>query len=481
MGKVKTAVIWSIIEKFGLQAISLIIGLFLARLLSPADFGLIGMTSIFISLSNVFIEAGFSNALVRKLDRDDYDLSTAFYFNIIVGVIMYSILYIVAPYIASFFDEQILCSLIRIIGLNVLFNSLCIVQHAQLIADLKIREKTIIGFLTQIPIGLLTIFLAYKGLGVYALAVQSVGGCFLSTFLLWHFVKWRPSLKYSQKSMKYLWGFGSNIIAANLIGTIFNEIYSLLIGKKFGKQELGYYTKGRSLAMYPNMVFIGVIQNIALPILSKYQDKTSEMLSEYRNMAKLMNGIMSIVSGLLIVIAAPLIIMLWSDKWIDSIWIFQFIIIINILSPFGTLNLILLQVINKTKYTLKLEYIKKPVAILIILFLIPYGIKGLLYAQLLMAIFETFLNATAPKKFINYKYRWQLYDLIQYLYPILISCLLSFSILSLFKVNVLFQLIIGSVAYLSAYTFILLIRKDTVFYPYLNKFLNEKFLKKLLS
>ena len=215
-------VIWSLFDRLGAQFVTFIIGIVLARLLTPADYGLVGIIAIFIAVSNVLIEGGFSNALIRKLDRTESDLSTAFYFNVVVGIFLYVLLFFLAPFIATYFEDPLLIPLLRIIGLNVFFNSLCIVQNAILTAELNIKLQTLISLCSQIPMGIIAIYLAYKGFGVYALAIQSVGYTFIKTILFWCFARWRPITGFSKDSFNYLLSFGSKLVGANLIGTVFN-------------------------------------------------------------------------------------------------------------------------------------------------------------------------------------------------------------------------------------------------------------------
>lgn len=241
------AAFWSLVDKFSTQAVSFIISIILARLLTPTDYGIVGLMSIFLVISNVFIDAGFGNAIIRKTDRTAADLSTAFYFNISISCIIYIILWFLAPYISLFFNEPLLVPLVRIASFNLVLGSLCIVHQALLTVDLRIKEQTYIALISQIPAGIIAIFCAYKGLGVYSLAIQALIASLVKCLAFWYVAKWAPHRVFSKDSFRYLMGFGSKLVCANVIGVAFDKIYSVLIGKYIGKAQLGYFTKAEAL------------------------------------------------------------------------------------------------------------------------------------------------------------------------------------------------------------------------------------------
>lgn len=294
MKKSVSATIWSVLDRIWAQIISFFIGIVLARLLTPDDYGLVGISMVFIAFSNVFIEAGFSNALIRKLDRTNIDYSTAFHFNTLMGVAMYAVLYFGAPWIADYFDDKQLIPLTRLVSITVVLNSLCIVQNAILTAEFRMREQAIINIVSQIPSGLLAVYLAYIGWGIYALAVNTILASFIRTVMFWIVTKWWPSWEFSMESMRYLWGFGSKLIGANFLGTVFNEIYTLLIGKYVNKTDLGFYSKGRSLSTQPETICNGVIQKVSLPLLANVQNDANLLREKYRELTKMVTCVMTI-------------------------------------------------------------------------------------------------------------------------------------------------------------------------------------------
>lgn len=466
MRKSYAATIWSVLDRVWAQAIGFVIGIILARLLTPEDYGLVGISLVFIAFSNVFIEAGFSNALIRKLDRTNTDYSTAFHFNAIMGILMYAVLFFGAPWIADYFDDQQLIPLTRLVSITVVLNSLCIVQNAILTAEFRMREQAIINIASQIPSGLLAIYLAYTGMGIYALAVQTVLASLLRTIMSWIVTKWIPTLEFSRVSMKYLWGFGSKLIGANFLGTVFNEIYTILVGKFIGKSDLGLYSKGRSLSTQPETICTGVIQKVALPLLANTQNDYNLLKEKYRELTQLVTCVMTLLSGVLIVIAKPLILLLWGDVWEGSVIVFQLLLFASVIGYVQSLTLVLLQIVNQTGYTLKLEFIKKPVYLIVIFLMLRFGLLGLLIAYVINSLWGTAINMSAPHKYIGYSYLSQIKDIAWYFIAWIVGASLVWTIFSVIEVNNILSIIIMSIIVSFVYIGILWAVKDAIVVKY---------------
>ena len=354
-----SAAIWIFLEKLSSQAVSFIIGIILARLLTPYDYGVVGLSAIFIAISNVFIEAGFANALIQNQHRTEKDLSTAFYFNVVVGLVCYIVLWGVTPSIANWFNEPLLIPLLKIVGLNVVLNSLCIVQTALLTAKLNIRLQTIINLSAQVPAGILAIIMAYKCMGVYALALQTVLSSLIKVVLLWIFAKWIPKEKFNKNSFISLWKFGSRLLGANLIGTAFNQIYSIIIGKFIGKKELGYFSKANGLCSNVDGITTGIVQRVALPVLAKYQEDERQLTEKFREIMRLLVMLIAPMTSFLCFASDDIIVLLWTEKWLDCSLLFKILIVGIMFGPVGQLSLSLMQALGKTGMVLKLEFPKK--------------------------------------------------------------------------------------------------------------------------
>lgn len=466
MRKSVSATIWSVLDRVWAQAVAFVIGIVLARLLTPEDYGLVGISMVFIAFSNVFIEAGFSNALIRKLDRTNTDYSTAFHFNAVMGVLMYIVLYCGAPWIADYFEDNQLIPLTRLVSLTVIFNSLCIVQNAILTAEFRMRQQAIINISAQIPSGLLAVFLAYRGFGIYALAIQNVLSSFIRTVLFWIVARWKPTMEFSTESMKYLWGFGSKLIGANFLGTVFNELYTILIGKFISKSDLGFYSKGRSLSTQPESICNGVILKVAVPLLANAQSDKELLKDKYRELTQLVTCVMTLISGVLIVIAKPLIILLWGCAWEGSVIVFQLLLLASVIGYIQSLTLVFLQIVNQTGYLLKLEFLKKTVYLLVIFLLLYYGLIGLLIAYVLNSIWGTIVNMSAPHKYLGYSYWAQVKDIIWYVVAWLIGTLIVWGQSLLFDMNIVFSIILRTIVMTCVYLGVLWMMKDVIVLKY---------------
>ena len=461
------ATIWSLLERLSSQAVSFFIGIVLARILSPNEYGIVGLTTIFISLSNTFVDAGFANGLIRKIDRTEKDLSTAFYFNVVVGLVAYGILWFCSPLIAAFFNEPLLIPLVKIIGLSVFLNSLCVVQNALLTANLNIRLQTIINLCGQLPAGLLAIVLAYNGWGVYALATQTVAAAFIRTVLLWIFAKWRPHEKFSKESFRYLFSFGSKLLGANLIGTIFNEIYSVLIGKFFTKAELGFFTKANGLKNNFYSIGSGIVQKVALPVLSKYQNDIPSLRGHFREVMRLLIMIIAPLSAYLCFSGRDIIIFLWTDKWEPAVLFFQILVAGVMWEPISQLSLSLMQVVNRTGLILKLEFPKKASYAVIIAISIKYGVLGLAVSSFFINLVGSLINLHPTKKILGYSYLLQLLDVIKYM-------VIAFPLAWVMRLPIqtdyhLLNIGLAFVTFIPVYALVLLLIRDSVALKYFAK------------
>ena len=269
---------WTAIEKFSTQIVNFLLGLLLARLLSPSDFGTIGMLGIFMAISSTFIDSGFSNALIRKPDLTEKDLSTAFYFNVIVGVFCYAVLFISSPYIASFYDTAILEDILKVTALTTLFTPLCAVQQALLTIKIDFKTQAKISLSSQLCTGIVGVVMAYHGFGVWALAISQAAASFLRTILLWYFSHWRPKEKWSRDSFRYLWGFGSKLLGAGILDCLYQNMYTLIIGKVYPKASLGFYTRAQNFAHLPTSSLYSIIKRVSFPVLSSLQNNDEQLM-----------------------------------------------------------------------------------------------------------------------------------------------------------------------------------------------------------
>ena len=466
------AAIWSFIDSFSRQGISFVLGIILARLLSPDDYGNVGVAMVFLSFANVLIDAGFTNALVRKLDRTEEDLSTAFYFNISASILCYVILWLLAPFIADYFNLPAVKILIRVIGLSIVLSAFGAVQNMLYTAKLDMRTLLVISILSQVPAGFVAIALAYLDYGVYALAIQALLSAGIRTVLLWQNSDWRPSSFFNRKSFSYLWGFGSKLVGANLIGVTFQQVNTFLIGKYFGSYNLGYYSKSSSLSTNVNGVTEGIISRIAMPVLSRHQDDLGQLRSDFREIMRLLVLISAPLCIFLFYISDDLIVFLWSEKWLQSSIYFKLLILGVFWIPVGDLSQLLMHVMNRTDIVLKMEIPKKLVYTMYIFICFKWGIIGLCVSQILTNLTASLVNMYPTKNLLGYNYFEQLIDILKYIGgSFLIGYIVSF--LPHCESHLLYIIYFFGVYSVLFYGMMYLL-KDSVTVKYVNKLLVKK-------
>lgn len=451
--KTVSGLIWSFVDTLASQGISFIISIILARLLSPSEFGLIGMITIFIAISQSFINSGFSNALIRKKNATNTDYSTVFYFNLVVGTLFYLILFLSAPAISRFFNEPQLISIVRVISIGLIISSLTIIQRTILTKRVDFKLQARISVIASSVSGIVAIVMAYKGFGVWALVSQTLINQALVSIFLWLWNRWRPILIFSKKSFNELFGFGSKLLVSGLIETVYRNIYYLIIGKFFSPQELGYYTRAEGFKNLPSQNLNSIISRVTYPILSDIQDDIPRLKSSYK---KLISSVMFITFTLMIGMAAvaePMIHTLIGEKWEPSIIYLQMLSIVGMFYPLHALNLNMLQVQGRSDLFLRLEIIKKLIAIPVILIGIFIGIKAMIVGMFVNSIIAYYLNSYWSGTKIGYSFTEQVKDILPSLFLALvmgISTYFAGKILPFsYPIKLIIQIIFGAVFIIS--------------------------------
>ena len=410
---------WSFIDSIAGQGIQFIVALILARILSPNDFGLIGMLAVFIAISESFINSGFSQALIRKQSCTQKDLSTVFYFNLIVAVIFYGILFISSKSISVFFNEPKLQSLIKVLGLSLILNSISLIHRTLLTKKLKFKLQARISVVTSILSGAVAIGFAYNGFGVWSLVILSLCRFGINSLLLWFWSVWRPVLVFSLKSFNELFAFGSKLLLSGLIDTIYRNVYNLVIGKFFSAKQLGFYTRADQFKMITSQNLQSIISRVSFPLLSQIQDDTERLKVTYQ---KLLKSTMFITFFLMLgmgAVAESMIVTLIGEKWLVSVEYLQLLCFVGMLYPIHALNLNILNVKGRSDLFLKIEIIKKIIEVPVIVIGIFWGIKIMIIAMIINSIIAYFLNSFWSGKLIAYPAKEQLKDI----FPSLIMAL----------------------------------------------------------
>lgn len=410
--KTISGLLWSFIDNIASQGIQFIVGIILARILTPKEFGLIGMLTIFISVSQSFIDSGFTNALIRKKDCSQADYSTVFFYNLVVGIVFFFLLFISAPAISTFFKEPQLKALAQVLALVLIIDSLTIIQRTILTKRIDFKLQTRISVISSAVSGVIAIILAFKGLGVWSLVLQTLVRQTLNSFFLWLWNHWRPVLIFSKKSFSELFGFGSKLLVSGLIDTIYQNIYYLVIGKYFLAEELGFYTRARQFETLPANNINNVISRVTFPVLAQAQDNPEFLKAGYKKMIR-STMLMTFVLMLgMAAVAEPMVISLIGEKWRPSIIYVQLLCFSGMFYPLHTLNLNMLNVKGHSGLYLKLEVIKKILVIPTIVIGVFFGMKIMLYGLILNNIIAYYLNSYWSGRFIGYSFKEQVMDII---------------------------------------------------------------------
>lgn len=425
--KTVKGVIWSAVDRFSAQGVQFVFSILIARLLMPEDYGVIAMLGIFLGVSQSFIDSGFGTALIRKIDRTETDFSTVFYFNIVVATLFYLILFVSAPAIANFYETPLLESVTKVVALNLIINSLSGIHNAKLSIDIDFKSRAKISILSAVITGAVGLWMAYAGYGVWALVVQNLCSSLVRTVMLWIIVKWHPLLIFSWKSFKELFSFGSKLLVSGLLDTLYNNIYTLVIGKVFSPSTLGVYSKANALAQFPTSNITGVLQNVTFPVLSSIQNDEGRIADVYKRFLKISAFVIFPLILGLSAVADPFIRIVLTDKWEDAIYLLQIICFAMMWYPIHSINLNILQVKGRSDYFLKLEIIKKVQGIIILSITVPMGIVAMCYGQVISSLISLIWNTHYTKELIGYGYWTQMRDLL----PILIHSLIMWALVLL--------------------------------------------------
>lgn len=403
---------WSAADAILGQGITFLVGIVLARLLSPTEYGLIGIISIFIVVLNGVVDSGFSNAIIRKQDTTNDDYNTMFFTNLVFSILLYLGLYFSAPAIATFFDREELVALTRAMGVVLIINALSITQVTILTKNVDFRTKTKASLTSAIISGLAGIILAYCGYGVWSLVTQQIAKQLLYTLCLWGLNKWTPALKFSTRSFKYMWGFGWKLLLSGLLNNIWNQLYQVVVGKFYSPATLGQYSRSKEYANILSANFTAIIQRVSYPVLAELQDNHEKMVSGYRKIIKLTMFVAAISMIFMGAVAEPLIYCLIGPKWHEAATYLPLICITMSLYPLHAINLNMLQVQGRSDLFLILEIIKKIIAIGPICLGIFVNIKWMLIGSIITGIMSFFLNSYYTGKKLHYTSWMQLRDIV---------------------------------------------------------------------
>lgn len=407
-----SGIIWQTAQKFSNKFVSLAVSILLARLLDPDDFGLVALTSIFLTLATVFSDSGLGVSLVQKKDVDHLDNNTVFFFGLFVSAIIYVILFFCAPLIAGLYNKQQLVPIVRILGINLLFSSISSVQCSLVSRKLEFKKFFYVSLIATILSGAIGVFMAFSGYGVWALIGQSLTSSVVNVVVLNRMVKWLPKFEFSFDRLKQLYKFGLNYMGASLIGTLFGELKGFLVGLKYSPADLAYYNRGSSIPSFVNGTVSGTISGVLFPTISRVQDDKSAVKTSIRRSMMSTTFLMAPLMFLMIGAAESIILLLYSFKWAAAIPFMQVIAVEYLLTIMGSANLQALNAIGRSDLVFRLEFVKKPVYLAILLYTMTISPLAIAIGNTLYCLYGASINALPNKKLIGYSYREQLSDIL---------------------------------------------------------------------
>lgn len=407
-----TNLIWRFAERCGAQGVAFVVSIVLARLLAPEAYGTIALVTVFTTILNVFVNSGLGNALIQKKDADDLDFSSVFYFNVAMCLVLYAGIFLAAPLIARFYNDETLTPVVRVLSLTLVISGVKNVQQAYVSRTMQFKKffySTLGGTIGAAFVG---IFLAYRGCGVWALVAQQIFNATVDTAILWLTVKWRPKAAFSFTRLKGLLSYGWKLLASALLDTVYNDVRQLIIGKLYSTADLAYYNKGQQL---PNLAVENIntsIDSVLLPTLSQAQDDPQRLKAMTRRAIQTSTYIMAPVMMGLAAVAEPLIRLLLTEKWMPCVPFLRIFCVTYMLYPVHTANLNAIKAMGRSDLTLKLEVIKKTMGLAFLLGSMWLGVLAMAYSLLITGVLSQIINAWPNRKLLDYGYWEQLRDIL---------------------------------------------------------------------
>lgn len=420
--KAISGLLWRLAERCGAEGVAFVVSIVLARLLAPEDYGLIALVTVFITISQVFVDSGMGSALIQKKNADDLDFSSVFYFNIAACLALYALLFLLSPVIAAYYGKAELTAVIRVLGIMIVISAVKNVQQAYVSKHMLFKRFFFATLGGTLGAAMLGIAMAYAGFGVWALVAQQLFNTLIDTIILWVTVKWRPVRAFSFKRLKGLFSYGWKLLVSSLIDTVYNNLRQLIIGKVYSSSDLAYYNKGRS---FPNMIVLNInssINSVLLPAMSQSQDDIQRVKSMTRRSITVSSYMMWPLMIGLAVVAEPVIRILLTEKWIQSVPYLRVFCIIFAFQPIQTANLNAIKAMGRSGMFLKLEIVKKIIGVGILLIAMHYGVFAIALSLLVYNVMAQIINSFPNRKLLGYSYFEQLKDIFPY---IALSCVMA--------------------------------------------------------
>jgi teichuronic acid exporter len=443
-----SGMLWTLIQQFSTQGIAFGISVILARLLLPAEFGLIGMLSIFMGIGGILMNAGLGTSLIRSVDVTDLDYTTVFYFNLVGSFVIYALIFFVAPFIAQFYNQPILEEIVKWYCLIFIINAFSSIQHTRLNKLMLFKKELMVTVPSLILSGLVGVLMAYNGFGVWSLVFSSLVQSSAMALQLWFYSDWKPTWDFDKALFKKHFNYGYKLTLSGVLETFFVNVYSIIIGKFFDPTQIGFYNRADSLKQLPVSNISSVLNKVTFTLFAKIQNDDVRLKDAFK---RIMLIVLFIVAPVLLIMAAlgePLFRFIFTEKWLPAVPYFQILCWNGILYPIHAYNLNILNVKGRSDLFLKLEILKKILVVLVIVISFKFGIYGLLFGSVITSISAFFINSHYSGKFINYSALQQIKDLTPTLFIAVICSGLVFVsdfMLKDFIVYDVFRLIFGGI------------------------------------
>ena len=476
--KAAAGMIWTALQKYSTMFIQFISGIILARLLTPFDYGCIGMLSIFMVLAEAFIDGGFGSALIQKKRPTQEDYSTIFWFNIGMSVLLYAVLYVSAPAIARFYEIPLLCDVLRVQGIILFIYAFNIIQRNQLRKKLNFKVLSIITISTSIIALTVTIIMAYHGYGVWALVAQHLLTALIPALVFWFYIKWRPIWTFSWQAFRELFSFGFYMFLTNLLNQFGQQLQGLLIGKMYNPATMGYYSKAHSTEKLASNSISSVMMQVTYPLYAEVQDDKKQLANIIKRITMTISYIIFPIIFILLLCAKPIFLLLYSDRWLPSVPYFQVLCIAGLAACLQSVNNNAIAAVGKSKAMFVWTVVKRSVGIgLLVGGLLLFGMKGLLAAVVISTWFAYIVNICQVSKYVGYKWSTQLLNILPVTLASIVSAMVAYGVGELLHLSVYPDGIVKFAVYITVYLAWSFIFKPeaytyflTIIKPVLNKF-----------
>ena len=419
--KTLTNMAWRFAERVGAQGVKFLVSLVLARLLMPEDYGKIALITVFITILNVFVDSGLGNALIQKEDADDFDFSTVFIFNIFLCLLLYAVMFFLSPFIAIFYKDESLTSVIRVLSLTIIISGIKNVQQAYVSKKLIFKKFFFATLAGTIGAAVLGIWMAYKGFGVWALVGQQLFNITVDTIVLWMTVKWRPKLYFSITRLKTLFSFGVKLLISSLVATLYRDIRQLIIGRIYSPSDLAYYNKGLEFPKFVSSNINNSIDSVLFPVLSAEQKDINKVKAMVRRAMMTSSFLMWPFMFGLAATGKTLIPLLITEKWNNAVPFLYFFCFTEGFLPITTANLNAIKALGRSDYIMKMEIIKKIIGLVLVCISIPFGVYAIAASSVVYTLIAIYINAFPNKKLLNYSF----FDMLKDIFPSFgMSCLM---------------------------------------------------------